>query len=106
MNKKELDAILKKSRKRTSKYEPFREEIRYLYENNATLDIISNFLSEKYQIKKTNTTLHYFIHRHISKSKSVTKKVEPLKANDPGKCNVSIDNNRYTMNTSKRQMAK
>lgn len=106
MNKKELDAILKKSRKRTSKYEPFREEITYLYQNNATLDVISDFLFEKYQIQKTNTTLHYFIHRHISKSKSVTKKVEPLKANDPGKCNVSIGNNRYTMNTSKRQMAK
>ena len=102
MNKKELAAILKKSRKRTSKYSPYKEEITYLYENHATLDTISDFLFVKYQINKTNTTLHYFIHRHISKSKSVTKKVEPLKSDDS---NLAGSSNRYTMNTSKRQMA-
>ena len=105
MNKKELDAILKNGQKRTSKYEPCKEEIAYLYENNATLETISNFLFVKYQIKKTNTTLHYFIHRHISKSKRITKKIEPLKADESNNCNAS-SNNRYTMNSSKRQMAK
>lgn len=102
MNKKELDAILKKSRKRTSKYSPYKEEITYLYENHATLDTISDFLFEKYQIQKTNTTLHYYIHRHIAKSKIINKKVNELKNGDSS---VPSSKNRYTMNTSKRQMA-
>lgn len=62
MNKKELDAILKKSRKRTSKYSPGKEEITYLYENHATLDTISDFLFVKYQINKTKLLTFALFH--------------------------------------------
>lgn len=106
MNKKELDAILKKSPKKISKYEQYREEITYLHENNATLNVISDFLFDKYKLKKANTTLHYYIHRHILNKKNVVKKIEPIKSDDSREYNASSSNpNRHTMHTSKRQMA-
>lgn len=107
MNKKELDGILKKNPKKCSKYTPHKEEITYLYENDATLNVISNFLFEKYDIKRTNTTLHYYIQRNILKSKVKTKVVKPIKRDDSDSSDSSNSvSNRFTIETSKRQTVK
>lgn len=73
MNKQELDQFLKKNPTRKSKYAQYKDEIEYLYNNGATLDAISEFLFKKYKMSKTNTTLHYYIHRNILKSKNKNK---------------------------------
>lgn len=108
MNKKELDAILKKSPKKTiSKYEQYKQEITYLFENNATLNVISDFLFDKYGLIKANTTLHYYIQRHVVEPKAIQKEKKPIQIDDSKKNNVPSGNsNRYTMETAKRQMAK
>lgn len=107
MNKKELDGILKKNPKKKSKYEKYKEEIAYLYNNDGTLNVISEFLFEKYKLKPTNTTLHYYIQRNIVKSKVKIKVVKPIKRDDSDDSNSSsVGSNRYTVETSKRQTAK
>lgn len=107
MNKKELDTFLKKNPKRCSKYEKYKEEITYLYDNQATLNVISEFLFEKYKLKPTNTTLHYYIQRNIVKSKVKIKGVEPIKRDDSDNSNSSSgDSKRFTVETSKRQTVK
>lgn len=103
MNKKELDGILKKNPKKKSKYEKYKEEIAYLYNNDGTLNVISEFLLEKYKMKKTNTTLHYFIQRNILKSK-VVKPI--IRDNSDDSNSSSGGSNRFIVETSKRQTAK
>jgi hypothetical protein len=104
MNKKELDGILKKNPKRCSKYAKYKEEITYLYDNQATLNVISEFLFKKYKLKPTNTTLHYYIKRNILKSKVKRKSVKSLTRDEAD--NSNSVSNRFTIETSKRQTAK
>lgn len=107
MNINELNKFLEKNPKRDSKYAKFKEEIEYLHSNGATLDSISKFLFQKYNMRKTNSTLHYFIHRNILKKKKekIKEVFIPVEAKEQKKLNEKQNGNRYVMDTSKRKMA-
>lgn len=56
MNKNELDKIIKANKKRTSVFDEYLEEIKYLRENKVTLKAIIEFLQKKEKDKKGLTT--------------------------------------------------
>ncbi len=92
MNKKELDKFLKDDSTKTnrSKYAPYEDEIRYLYEGGASQIAICKFLLLKYGIKEKPSTFHYYFHRNILKEK-VKNKIESV--NSSKKVYTKINSN-------------
>lgn len=115
MNKKELDVWIKKNKKTRSMYAPHIDEIRYLLENNVSLDSINNFIFEQYGYSGSKPTLHTFIKRHIKKednslnSENTMQKKEVSSSQTEIKKDVDskkTNGKRRTVETSKRQMPK
>lgn len=120
MNKNELDTWIKKNKKTRSMYTPHIDEIRYLLENDISLDSINDFIFEKYGYKGSKPTLHTFIQRHIKKASKLlsneksynddsAQKKEDFSCVQP-EIKKAIDSKRtngrrHTVETSKRQMA-
>lgn len=108
MNKKKLDHILKKNPKKESKYHPYKDEIEYLYDNGATLDVISEYLFQEYKLEPKITTLFYYIKRNISNVKH--QKIKVIKS-EKSVLETQSDaskspSKRFKIDTSKRQTIK
>lgn len=115
MNKKELDAWIKKNKKTRSMYAPHTDEIRYLLKNNVSLDSINNYIFEHYGYKGSKPTLHTFIQRHIKKEDKSLNSEDTIQKKEASSSQTDIkkdvdskktNGRRHTVETSKRQMPK
>ena len=71
--------------KKSSKLLPFKKNIKYLLDNNATHVAILEYLDEKENIQVTRPTLSNFIKRYITKKPFVPEEKEPTEKKEAPK---------------------
>lgn len=84
--------------KKGSKLLPYKRNIEYLLDNNATQVAIIEYLHKKENITVTRPTLSYFIKKHIKKTPFTpkdksTKKENETNQNKPKKLKDSVFDN-------------
>lgn len=88
-DKKDLKEYI--NTKKSSKLLPYKENIKYLLDNNASQVAILKYLEEKENLPVARPTLSTFIKKHIKKTPYTPKEKEPTEKQEaPKKLKDSI----------------